>query len=73
MYVIGCASKTDLRKITVLQKKAIRIISNSNYNAHTKPIFNDLKILPFNNILYEQKMLFMHGIYNKYAPPPLLS
>ena len=71
--IIGCASKTDLKKITVLQKKAIRIISNSNYNAHTKPIFNDLKILPFDNILYEQKMLFMHGIYNNYAPPSFLN
>ena len=71
--LIGCASKTDLKKIAVLQKKAIRIISNSNYNAHTKPIFNDLKILPFENILYEQKMLFMHAIYNNYAPPSFLN
>ena len=36
--IIGCASKSDIKKISILQKKAIRLISGSNYNAHTKPI-----------------------------------
>ena len=63
-YIFGCASKSDIKKMRVLQKKAMRLITNSNYtlyNAYTKPILKNLKILPFENILYEQKMMFMHA------------
>ena len=52
-----------------MQKKAIRLITFSNYNAHTEPLFKHLKILPFEKILYESKMKFMHSIYNNTAPP----
>ena len=67
--IIGCASKSDIKKISILQKKAIRLISGSNYNAHTKPILKKLNNLPFDDILYEQKMIFMYAVYNNYSPP----
>ena len=57
-----------MKRITILQKKAIRLITNSSYNSHTKPLFEKLKILPFVDILHEQKMIFMHSVYNNYAP-----
>ena len=43
------------------------MLTNSSYNSHTKPLFEKLKILPFDDILYEQKMIFMHSVYNNYA------
>ena len=34
-----------LDKLFISQKKAIRLITNSNYNAHTHPLFSKLSIL----------------------------
>ncbi len=38
-------------KLFKIQKKAIRIITGSNYNAHTAPLFLQQKILPFESIV----------------------
>ena len=37
----GSAAQTALKPIDVLQKKALRIITNSAYNAHTDPLFKN--------------------------------
>ena len=42
--------KTNLRRLVILQKRIIRIINKSHFNAHTDPIFKDLGILKFNDI-----------------------
>ena len=42
--------KTSLRRLVILQKRIIRIINNSHFNAHADPIFKDLGILKFNDI-----------------------
>ena len=39
-----------LKPLITLQKRAVRIISKSEYNAHTAPLFQDLQILNLNNI-----------------------
>ncbi len=41
--VYGCATSTALEKLRIMQKKAIRVISNANYRAHTAPLFRELK------------------------------
>ena len=42
--------KTNLRRLVTLQKRAVRIINNSNFDAHTDRIFKELSILKFNDI-----------------------
>ena len=42
----SCASKNSIHKLELLQKRAIRTISLSKYNAHTIPIFKYTEILP---------------------------
>ena len=42
--------KTNLCLLVILQKRIIRIINKSHFNAHTDPIFKDLGILKFNDI-----------------------
>ena len=32
-------------------------------------LFKRLKILPFDKLILEQNLKFMHSVYNKYAPP----
>ncbi len=48
-----------------MQKKAIRIITNSEYNSHTAPLFIKLNILPFDKIIEYKKTLFMHKVIHK--------
>ena len=38
-------SRTSLNNLFLLQKKAMRITTNSSWLAHTSPIFNKLKVL----------------------------
>ncbi len=66
--IIGCANKKLLNKITIIQKKAIRIITKSNYNAHTEPLFKSLNILTYENIVLQAQISFMHSVYHNYAP-----
>ena len=39
--------------MSILQKKAVRIVAAENYNAHTQPIFKSQKILPFDKFIEE--------------------
>ncbi len=53
------------KRIETLQKKAIRIITLSKYNAHTEPLFKHLKLLKINDLLKLQTLKlyykFKHG------------
>lgn len=46
----GAANQSLLHKTFLLQKRAIRIISNAPYNSHTEPLFKKMHILK----LYDQ-------------------
>ena len=56
-YLIYClpiwssASKTLLKPIITMQKRAIRLIFNKPYNYHTEPLFKKSKILPFEDLI----------------------
>ena len=49
-------------------KKAIRIITNSAYNAHASPLFLQHKNLPLEKIIKQAKLTFMHSYHFNYAP-----
>jgi hypothetical protein len=49
--IMSCTSKSNINRILKVQKKAIRIITNSNYNEHTAQLFRNLNILPFDKII----------------------
>jgi len=65
--ITSCATKTNLNKITLLQKKALRIISGAKYNDHTEELFREQNILTFENLIKQSKLLFMHSIYYNYS------
>ena len=56
----GCASKTQLNPLFLLQKKIIRIMTFLHYLAHTEHIFNDLHILPFHKLFLYSTGIFMY-------------
>ena len=45
----SCSSASNINAMTILQKKAVRIVAAENYNAHTEPIFKNQKSYPFKN------------------------
>jgi len=66
--IMNCISAANRQKIIKVQKKAVRIMTNSKYNEHTAPIFKKYNILPYDKIIKQAKLLFMHSIEYKYAP-----
>ena len=52
---IGQAAKTHLKKILVLQKRALRLMYFSEPRAHAVPLFISSKILPL-QMLYAEKV-----------------
>jgi len=65
-------SPQNFNQIKLIQKKAIRIITSSNHTAHTAPLFAQLQILPYELIIKQAKLLFMHSIEYSYAPASFL-
>ncbi len=66
--ILSGTSTQNINRIKKIQKKAIRTITKSNYNAHTEPLFNRENILSYDNLVYLNSALFMHSIVYDYAP-----
>ena len=56
----GNASMTYLTKVFKLQKRAIRIISNSSYLCHTKPLFEKYNTLNIFELYNKELGIFMY-------------
>ena len=67
---IGWASNylTRLRKLVILQKGAIRVVAGVFYNAHTKQIFKDLRILQIHQINEMERCVFRFRFENNLLP-----
>ena len=64
----SCASKSSFKKLELLQKKAIRTISLSKYNAHTVPIFKKIEILPIKEQTILSSLLIMYDYVHQKLP-----
>ncbi len=56
----GCIQESKLQKLTIIQKKIIRMITNAYYLEHTNTMFDELGILKLadiNKYMYENKYL----------------
>ena len=62
-----------LKKIKILQKRAIRIITKSQYTSHTDPLFLKLKLLKLSDIYKHQLGIFMYKSVNDQLPDNLTS
>ena len=66
--VWGSAYKSNLQRIVILQKRVIRIVDKSYYNAHTEPIFKKLNLLKFQDIHLLHLGQFMFSFKNSILP-----
>ena len=64
----SCASKSSFKKLELLQKKALRTISLSKYNAHTVPIFKKIEILPIKEQAILSSLLIMYDYVHQKLP-----
>ena len=58
----------SFHKFVKLQKKAVRLVVNANFNAHTEPLFKELKLLKATDILKLQELRFMFKLENHLLP-----
>jgi hypothetical protein len=56
LLVYGTTCTTYMTRLLILQKRLIRLVSNSPRLSHTVPLFNELHIVPV-NMLYNFKLL----------------
>lgn len=59
--------------MTLLQKRAIRLITKTPYLAHTNQLFISSKILPLDKLIIQGKLLFMHSIEYNYCPSSFIN
>ena len=57
-------SSLSLTKLSKMQKRAMRVITNSKWNAQTASIFNNLRVLALCNINKFQTECFMFKVNN---------
>ena len=66
--VWGQSSQTLIDKISVLQRKAVRIMTFSDFQAHSNPLFNKLKILKVKDNIFLQNCLFVYDYFHGNLP-----
>ena len=68
--VCGLTSQTVIDKISLLQRKAIKIMAFSDVRAHSDPLFKELKILKSNDNIFLQNCIFVHHYFHGKLPTP---
>ena len=64
---------SNLKRLQILQKRIVRLLTSSSFLAHTAPLFKKLKILDINGINSFCTGIFMYSYHNKLLPPPFLN
>ena len=64
----GAAKRSYLHKVFRLQKKAIRVVTKSAYNAHTAPLFSRTGILHLHDLHHVELLKLMFDVINLVAP-----
>ena len=65
---ISSISKKELRMLSILQKKALRIIFSAKYNAHTDPLFERSRITKVENTFEKESLLMTYKFQNNCLP-----
>ena len=64
MYSLG-TYKISSTKVSILQKKALRIINFVPFSAHTTPLLKNCNILKFADIINDESCIFINNCFNK--------
>ena len=64
----GNTYNTTLQPLFILQKKAIRIMTFSNFDEHSSPLFKQLKIVKLYDLVTLHNVVFMYKFHNNLLP-----
>ena len=64
----GQAAKSNLRKILILQKRALRLMYFFPNRDHILPLFISSNTLPINLLYFENVLIFMHDVAHDSVP-----
>ena len=65
----GSTYPSNLNRLILLQKRIVRIVNKRPFDAHTDPLFRDLKILKFVDIYSLHLGKLMYSYNNNLLPP----
>ena len=65
----GNTHQSHLDGLIKIQKRAVRVITFSSWDAHTAPLFNKLKLLNFSKIYQINVLIFMFKLHYGMLPP----
>ena len=71
--ICGLTSEEILNKIEVLQKKCLRIMTFSDFNSHTNPLFINLKLLKLNELIKLHQLKLVFEFYEQVIPTALFT
>ena len=57
-----------MQPLLTLQKKAIRLITFSSFTEHSRPLFEDLKIMKLSDIITLQLAVFIYKLHYQLLP-----
>ena len=66
--VWGNSYSSYLNKMKILQKRAVRILTYSMYNSHTKLLFSRMKVLPVQELILLNTCIFMYHFHTGNLP-----
>jgi len=66
-------SMGNLNRFVIMQKKAVRVIKNMSYTAHTGSSFKELKILKIQDVIDLEVLKFTYSFIHRLLPAPLLT
>ena len=69
IIIWGNTCKTFLKKLETLQKKILRILTFSDFNAHTRPLFRRLKIMTLSEMYNYFSGIHIYKCINHLLPP----
>ena len=70
--VWGQRQTIHANRVSILQKQALRIITFSDFRAHSSPLFLRFRFLSFPDFVKYSNILFIFKLLNEDLPPPLL-
>ena len=63
----GLTTDENLNKIEVLHKICLRIMTFSDFNSHTNPLFIDLKLLKVRDVIKSQQLKLVYELFDNYT------
>ena len=67
--VWGCCGTTEISKLQKLQNRAARIITNSSFDASSKPLIQNLGWKTVNDMIKHESRTMVYKSINNIAPP----